>query len=95
MLGIEPLAQGPERTCLDMTSGEDRPLPRAPVIRRTGGQAVKRAGDSRRPSCRGSRHPPSTPGGRTRPFETHVARHAKGAAQGHPIVIYRTSGDHM
>jgi hypothetical protein len=72
MPGDEPLARGWVRTCLDMTSGEDRPLPRALVIRRTWGQAVERTGGSRRPSCRGARRPPSTLGARaTCPAETH------------------------
>jgi hypothetical protein len=75
-----------------MTSGKDKPLPQAPVVRRAGGQAVERAEGSRHPSCRGARRPPSTPGARTaRPVEMHVAHRASGRRRDTPIIIYRTS----
>jgi hypothetical protein len=44
-----------------MASGKDRLLWQAPVIHRVGGQAVKRAGGSRRLSCQGVRRPSRGP----------------------------------
>jgi hypothetical protein len=92
--GVKPLARGQVRTCLAMTSREDRPLPRAPVVRGARGQAVKHAEGSCCPSCRGIRRPPSTPSGCTVcPVETHIARHAGEQRKDNPVIIYRTSRD--
>jgi hypothetical protein len=78
MLGVKPLARWLVRAYLDVTSGEDKPLQRAPIVRRTGGQAVECVGGSRHPSCQGTCRPANTPGACAACFvETHVARRAR------------------